>query len=323
MLIPIDEVVVFDVTTHHPSTGAITDADSGPTYDVFEEATDTPILDDQTLTKRTSLTGHYRGSFTASAANGFEAGKWYSVVATAVVNTVTAKCVALHFRAAPAETAAGVPQVRVSAIADGLLVAATFAAGAFDAVWSVVARVLTAGTNIVLAKGVGVTGFTDLSAAQVNTEADTAIVDAALATAANLAIVAGYLDTEVAAIKAKTDTLPASPANEATLTTIAGYLDTEIAAIKAKTDNLPSDPADQSALEAAILAAWTTALTESYSADGAAPTPAQALFLILQRLTEFAIAGTTTTIKKLDGTTTAATLTHDSATEPTTSTRAT
>lgn len=34
----------------------------------------------------------------------------------------------------------------------------------------------------------------------------------ALASAANLAIVAGYLDTEVAAIKAKTDNLPASPA---------------------------------------------------------------------------------------------------------------
>lgn len=33
-----------------------------------------------------------------------------------------------------------------------------------------------------------------------------------LATAANLAVVAGYLDTEIAAIKAKTDNLPAAPA---------------------------------------------------------------------------------------------------------------
>ena len=37
-------------------------------------------------------------------------------------------------------------------------------------VWSVATRILTAGTNIVLAKGVGVTGFNDLSAAQVNLE---------------------------------------------------------------------------------------------------------------------------------------------------------
>lgn len=44
-------------------------------------------------------------------------------------------------------------------------------------VWSAGARTLTAGTNIVLAKGTGVTGFNDLSAAQVNAEADTALAD--------------------------------------------------------------------------------------------------------------------------------------------------
>ena len=48
----------------------------------------------------------------------------------------------------------------------------------------------------------------DLTAAQVNAEVDTAISDAALATAANLATV----DTVVDGIKAKTDALPASPA---------------------------------------------------------------------------------------------------------------
>jgi len=41
----------------------------------------------------------------------------------------------------------------------------------------------------------------------------------------------------------------------ASIATLTGYVDTEIAAIKAKTDNLPSDPADQSALEAHITAA--------------------------------------------------------------------
>lgn len=49
-------------------------------------------------------------------------------------------------------------------------------------VWAVTTRVLTAGTNIVLAKGTGVTGFNDLSAAQVNTEADTALSDVGLTT---------------------------------------------------------------------------------------------------------------------------------------------
>lgn len=42
------------------------------------------------------------------------------------------------------------------------------------AVWAVATRLLTAGTNIVLAKGTGVTGFTDISAAAVNAE----VVDA-------------------------------------------------------------------------------------------------------------------------------------------------
>lgn len=46
-----------------------------------------------------------------------------------------------------------------------------------SAVWSVATRLLTAGTNIVLAKGTGVTGFNDLSAAAVNAEADTALAD--------------------------------------------------------------------------------------------------------------------------------------------------
>jgi hypothetical protein len=74
---------------------------------------------------------------------------------------------------------------------------------------------------------------------------------------------------------------------------------------------------------AAFTAVLTTQLTESYAADGAAPTLAQAIFLIQQALTEFAISGTTTTIKKLDGSTTAATLTLDDGTTPTSVTRAT
>lgn len=94
-------------------------------------------------------------------------------------------------------------QVLVGAVTNGVIAAASFASGALDAVWSVATRVLTAGTNIVLAKGTGITGFNDLSAAQVNAEADTAIADAALATAANLATVDGVVD----AIKVTTDKL--------------------------------------------------------------------------------------------------------------------
>lgn len=68
---------------------------------------------------------------------------------------------------------------------------------------------------------------------------------------------------------------------------------------------------------------FTTALTESYNADGAAPTVAQALFLIISFLMEANISSTTLTAKKLDGSTTAATFTLSDATNPVTITRAT
>jgi hypothetical protein len=68
-------------------------------------------------------------------------------------------------------------------------------------VWAVATRVLTAGTNIALAKGTGVTGFTDLDAAGVRTAVGLAVAN--LDT--QLATIAAYIDTEVAAIKVVTD----------------------------------------------------------------------------------------------------------------------
>lgn len=109
-----------------------------------------------------------------------------------------------------------------------------------------------------------------------------------LATAANLAVVADYLDTEIAAIKAKTDNLPPAPASTADCTT-----------------------------------ALTTALTEGYRADGATGSVAQLLYETVAHLGESSIVSTTKTIKKVDGSTTAATFTLNDATTPTSITRAT
>ena len=96
--------------------------------------------------------------------------------------------------------------------------AADFGTEVGTAVWATATRELTAGTNIVLAKGVGVTGFNDLDAAGVrgavglaSANLDTQI--GTLATAANLATVAGYLDTEIAAILADTNELQTDWAN--------------------------------------------------------------------------------------------------------------
>jgi hypothetical protein len=67
----------------------------------------------------------------------------------------------------------------------------------------------------------------------------------------------------------------------------------------------------------------TRQMTESYATDGTAPTLAQAICLIQQTIGDFAISGTTLTVKKLDGSTTAATYTLDSSTAPTSRTRST
>lgn len=75
--------------------------------------------------------------------------------------------------------------IDAAAIANGAIDAATFAAGAIDAaalaadagteiataVWASATRVLTAGTNIVLAKGTGVTGFNDITVSSIWTTA--------------------------------------------------------------------------------------------------------------------------------------------------------
>jgi hypothetical protein len=66
---------------------------------------------------------------------------------------------------------------------------------------------------------------------------------------------------------------------------------------------------------------WTTALTESYAADGATFTGAQALYMIFSGLYEFSISGTTKTNKKLDGSTTSFVQTLDDATNPTSTTK--
>lgn len=87
-----------------------------------------------------------------------------------------------------------------------------------------------------------------------------------------LGAIAGYIDTEVAAIKSKTDNLPSDPADasditaafstvNSTLATIAGYIDTEVAAIKAKTDNLPADPASAATLASSFSTVNSTLAT--------------------------------------------------------------
>jgi hypothetical protein len=101
------------------------------------------------------------------------------------------------------------------------------------------------------------------------------------------------------------------------LTAIDDAVDTEVAAILAAVDT------EIGAIQTTLSTLFTTALTESYRADGATGSVAQLLYEINQTIGERAFAGTTGNVKKIDGSTTAFTQTLDSASTPTSITRAT
>jgi hypothetical protein len=63
-------------------------------------------------------------------------------------------------------------------------------------------------------------------------------------------------------------------------------------------------------------------MADSVSADGAIATREQALYMLLQFLSERAVSGTTVTVKKVDGSTSLMVFTLDDATDPTSITRA-
>lgn len=138
----------------------------------------------------------------------YAVGSFYWVVVSSVtVSSQTVNLVAATFRIREAETTTGRIEARVASIAndavtaaaiadnaidagaiasnaitsakiaDGFLTTAKLGSGFFDGVWSVATRLLTAGTNIVLAKGTGVTGFNDLSSTQVGDACWDEVVD--------------------------------------------------------------------------------------------------------------------------------------------------
>jgi hypothetical protein len=86
------DTIILDFTVHTPTTGAVADADSLPTVEVFEDDTDS-TLSGASVTKRTGKTGNYRVTIPATGANGFEVGKSYNVVVSAVAGGITVKAV--------------------------------------------------------------------------------------------------------------------------------------------------------------------------------------------------------------------------------------
>jgi hypothetical protein len=310
MNIPLDEILYFDAITSNASTGAVTDADSTPTWSIFEEATDTPILENQNFTKRTGLTGNYRGSATLSSGNGFEVGKWYSVIGTAIVGAITGKAVVDKFRVVPAESSAGVPKVDISHLL-GTAWLTPGTAGTPDVNVKLIGGDAQSLTDLKDFADAGYDPSTNLTACNVTHYGGTAGTFAIGMPAVNVvrwaSSISVGIDETMSYPVVHVETIQDGAIAAATLA------DNTITAAKLATD---------AATEIAT-AVLTTQMTEAYAADGVAPTLAQAQFLIQQVLTEFVISGTTITVKKLDGSTSALTLTLNSATTPTSATRAT
>ena len=195
------------------------------------------------------------------------------------------------------------------------------------------------------------------NATHVNSTAQTAGDLAALVTTVD-----DFLDTEVAAILADTNELQIdwvdggrldlildARASQTSVDTIDNFLDTEIGSpsdfgsgaslaknlvdIEAQTDDIgalgagltavPWNATWDAEVQSEVDDALDTIVADSVPADGTRPTFEQALYMIVQFLTERAVSGTTLTVKKVDGSTTLFTETLNDDTTPTSITRST
>ena len=163
------------------------------------------------------------------------------------------------------------------------------------------------------------TGFSVLTQADIRTAVGLAVANldtqlGDLPTNAELATALAGADDAVLAAIAALNNLSSAGAQAAAAAALLAYG----AAVAGDAMTLTSGERD-----AVAAAAVAKQLTESYAATGIAPTLEQALLMILQLYSDFDIAGTTRTTRKLDGTTVAMTHTLDDATTPTALARAT
>lgn len=123
--------------------------------------------------------------------------------------------------------------------------------------------------------------------------------------------IAGAVRTDLAVELARIDVANSSRASQTSLDVVDDFLDTEVAAIKAKTDNLPASPAGVGSVMQLDLA-QAVPTTNTAQTVGDALNAARA-----QGFGKWTISGTTLTLYAANGTTVVRTFTLDSATDPT------
>jgi len=195
----------------------------------------------------------------------YTVGAWFTVVVSSVtVDGQTVNFIAAQFRIMEAETTAGRPLTQTAALSANAITATAINADALTAakfasdvgteigtaVWATAARTLTAidEDNTTLDLDATIRAAVGLASANLDTQIGT------LATAANLSTVAGYLDTEIAAILADTNELQTdwadggrldlildARASQTSVDTIDDLLDTEIGALTTAVADLPTN----------------------------------------------------------------------------------
>ena len=91
--VDIGDNLTFSITTHDPDTGVVTDADAVPDYWVYEDETgvsinaSTPLADVMAKLDDAHTTGFYAETLACTTANGYEAGKTYTIYIEATVDS--------------------------------------------------------------------------------------------------------------------------------------------------------------------------------------------------------------------------------------------
>lgn len=288
----LEDTIFLPFTTRQFSDGVPTVLAGTPAIDIYEDATAAPIVTGETLAvSLNGLVGFNMITVTATAAQGFNAGGFY----TAVIQAGTVDGVNVFGE-----------------------VVATFSIRA-----SAAAVDLANGTDGLTALKTGIDDIPTVSEFNARTIVSASYFDPAADAVANVTLVA--TTTTNTDMRGTDSAALASVATEARLSELddaSGKMVNQVDIIQI--DTTTDIPAQITALNNVSIAdILASQLTESYAADGVAPTLSQAIFLIQQMLGDFSIAGTTLTVRKIDGAATAATFTLDSATVPTDLTRTT
>lgn len=267
----IDDLLTFPANTHTAATGAATDADSVPSYRVYEDETTTPILTgSMALLDGSNTVGLYSEQITLSAANGFEVGKCYTIYISATVATVVGTMAhTFQVEAAPATATA---LATVDGNVDTLVASITTVDAVADAVWD------EASAGHVTAGSFGEQVKTDIDAILVDTnELQTDWVNG------------GRLDLLIDAIKAVTDALPQGGALTTLLANVAAIL------ADTGTDGVVLSTAVQDAIADAVLSRGVSNVQDTADTTS--------LAAVILATFESAMVGTTWTIRKTGGTT--------------------